>query len=71
MVFPQIIRQRIKSELEWEVLHSDRILELAYSASKTYTATAYFKVGKPAEKSGDPAPCFKFEYKKSSGKLSP
>ena len=51
------------------MLHSDRILELAYSASKTYTATAYFKVGKPAEKSGDPAPCFKFEYKEGSGKI--
>ena len=27
------------------------------------------KVGKPAEKSGDPAPCFKFEYKEGSGKI--
>ena len=25
--------------------------------------------GKPAEKSGDPAPCFKFEYKEGSGKI--
>jgi hypothetical protein len=25
--------------------------------------------GKPAEKSGDPAPCNKFEYKESSGKI--
>ena len=25
--------------------------------------------GKPAEKSGDPAPCTKFEYKESSGKI--
>ena len=27
------------------------------------------KDGKPAEKSGDPAPCAKFEYKESSGKI--
>jgi len=27
------------------------------------------KVGKPSEKSGDPAPCFKFEYKEGSGKI--
>ena len=27
------------------------------------------KVGKPAEKSGDLAPCFKFEYKEGSGKI--
>ena len=25
--------------------------------------------GKPAEKSGDPVPCTKFEYKESSGKI--
>ena len=27
------------------------------------------KVGKPAKKSGGPAPCFKFEYKEGSGKI--
>jgi len=71
MVFPQINRQRIKSELEWEVLHSDRILELAYSASKTYTATAY-SIGRKTcwkKRWSWHSPCFKFEYKKSSGKL--
>ena len=37
--------------------------------SKTTLPQPTLKVGKPAEKSGGPAPCFKFEYKEGSGKI--